>query len=287
MNTDLETRLSADMARFTRDVRVPAGLALQAWRHNRRRRATLRAAIASGTAAALAAGAIAIAGATGAFSSASAPPIQTTAYVVKQVDKALAPANLVNLVGFERTVFLPGKNGEPAEYVGTFTGSQGTCNYGTTLLQSQYRGITKLAVYTRDGQHLFDMKISPTGRSSSEITQVIYCNHTWWTDTGTRTGVWNIASGAAAGWPPRIRAWLSSGVYRVAGHQVVDGINTIKLTATEQQPTLWVNPVTYLPVRLGTPQVQTDYQWLTPTQAHLALLDEPIPAGFTRVPADT
>ena len=96
-----------------------------------------------------------------------------------------------------------------------------------------------------------------------------------------------MASGAAVGWPPRIRAWLSSGVYRVAGHQVVDGINTVKLTATEQQPTLWVNPVTYLPVRSGTPQVQTDYQWLAPTRAHLALLDQPIPAGFTRVPADT
>jgi hypothetical protein len=48
MNTELEDRLHADMERFTRDIRVPAGLPLQAYRHHRKRRRTLRVAVASG-----------------------------------------------------------------------------------------------------------------------------------------------------------------------------------------------------------------------------------------------
>ena len=47
---------------------------------------------------------------------------------------------------------------------------------------------------------------------------------------------------------------------------------------------MWVNPATYLPVRYDVGGSQTDYQWLTPTAAHLALLDLPIPAGFKQVP---
>jgi hypothetical protein len=48
--------------------------------------------------------------------------------------------------------------------------------------------------------------------------------------------------------------------------------------------TLWVNPATYLPVRLKLGGLQTDFQWLSPTPAGLALLNMPVPAGFHQVP---
>ncbi len=70
----------------------------------------------------------------------------------------------------------------------------------------------------------------------------------------------------------------------MVGHQVGDGIDAIKLVATRGFATMWVNPVTYLPVRYDVGGSQTDYQWLSPTPAHLALLDEPIPVGFRQVP---
>jgi hypothetical protein len=45
-----------------------------------------------------------------------------------------------------------------------------------------------------------------------------------------------------------------------------------------------VDPATYLPVRWDVGGSQTDYLWLPPTPANLALLNEPIPAGFRQVP---
>ena len=114
MNTDLETQLSADMDRFTLGVRVPPDLARKACRRNRRRRARLRVAIASGTTAALIV-AVAVAGITGVFASTARLPIQTTAYVVKQVDKALAPANVATLIRVTRAVPVPGH--KPGEFV--------------------------------------------------------------------------------------------------------------------------------------------------------------------------
>jgi len=45
-----------------------------------------------------------------------------------------------------------------------------------------------------------------------------------------------------------------------------------------------VNPATYLPVRLKLGGLQTDFQWLSPTPAGLALLNMPVPAGFHQVP---
>ena len=78
MSMDIEQELHGAMKRFTDDVRVPPGLAVKAYRHQQKRRVTTRAVTAAGTAAVEA---VAIAGATGAFSSAgrpSRPPIPPT-----------------------------------------------------------------------------------------------------------------------------------------------------------------------------------------------------------------
>ena len=92
MSTDLTDRLRADMEDFTRDVRLPPGMALRAYRRTRKRRKTLRLTVASGAVTAVAASALLIAGVSGAFNSAGPGPqtTQTTAYVLRHVENALA-----------------------------------------------------------------------------------------------------------------------------------------------------------------------------------------------------
>ena len=51
------------------------------------------------------------------------------------------------------------------------------------------------------------------------------------------------------GWPAFIRSQLACGAYTVAGRQVIDGINTIKITGAGGRFTFWVNPANYLPVQ--------------------------------------
>jgi hypothetical protein len=48
--------------------------------------------------------------------------------------------------------------------------------------------------------------------------------------------------------------------------------------------TLWVNPATYLPVRMTIGPVNASFEWLAPTPANLAPLHLTVPAGFRQVP---
>ena len=85
------------------------------------------------------------------------------------------------------------------------------------------------------------------------------------------------------------------------GNQQVDGINTIKLVRKPvlgTHVTLWVDPTSYLPVRImitdpqpsGPATVQIDdFRWLSPTTGHLASLHAAeqrgvIPPGFRSLP---
>ena len=130
-------------------------------------------------------------------------------------------------------------------------------------------------------------------------TAVIYGNGTWWTAPaesgpgGTGPGPSGcikgldiaLNGGAGNGWPAFIRSQLACGAYRVAGRQVIDGINTIKITGDGGRFTFWVNPATYLPVRAILGQRQPDFRWIPATPARLAQLKVTAPAGFKQVPA--
>jgi hypothetical protein len=70
----------------------------------------------------------------------------------------------------------------------------------------------------------------------------------------------------------------------VVGKQAVGGVDALEITGSSGHLTLWVNPATYLPVRLKLGGLQTDFQWLSPTPAGLALLNMAVPAGFHQVP---
>ena len=296
MNTELEDRLRRDMERFTSDVRISQGLALRASRHNRKRRRTLRVTAASGAAIAVAASAVAIAGAAGAFSSAPAPAqtAQTTTYVLRHVERALAPASVDNLISLDRIVFPPGVTFQPVVgglSGGTATGSAGSPWRVASMLISAYGGTENYSADSPSGQHVFDMGISVANSSASQTT-VIYRDRTWWTATTaasepgsprcTQNSI-EVTRGPGNGWPAFIRSQLSCGAYTVVGHQVVGGIDAIKI-AGHSQLTLFVNPATYLPVELTIGPLQMHFQWLSPTPANLAQLKEPVPVGFRQVP---
>jgi hypothetical protein len=98
-----------------------------------------------------------------------------------------------------------------------------------------------------------------------------------------------------------LRAAVSCGTLDVAGRQRLGGISAIKLTGGKNTPiaeTIWVNPGTYLPVRVvirSYPhhslvlnnkvilQQTANFSWLPPTAQNLARLGVPIPGGFRRV----
>jgi hypothetical protein len=292
MTTDLTGRLRADMARFTRDVRVPPGLAVKAYRHGRRRR--IRVAIAAGTTAALAASAVTAAGVTGAFVSDATKPIQTTAYIVKKMEGALAPAKADGLITYIRTTFSPADRFEPN------FGNAHRFGPGSTVAVTvswQYGKTERISNYGADGQDVFDVRSLSTICSMTE-TVVDYNDRTWWTTGNMLLDPPHLSKSACqqpaadGGWPTSIRQYLSADNLKLVGRQVVDGVDAFKLTRAMKLPnggpsaiTLWVNPVTFLPVRFDSlGQQQLDYRFLSATPANLARLDEPIPAGFRQVP---
>lgn len=91
-----------------------------------------------------------------------------------------------------------------------------------------------------------------------------------------------------------LRAAVSCGSLSVAGSQRIDGIEAIKLTSSPDSrvaETMWINPATYLPVRVVIRPALTkqafltaNIAWLPPTAPDLARLTVPIPAGFRHVP---
>jgi hypothetical protein len=298
MSTQLEEQLHGAMERFTDGVRVPPGLALKAYRHQQNRRLTTRAVTAAGTATVLTAGALAAAGAAGAFGTASGHPVPATytAYVISHVEHALAAPRIGGLVEADRTVFRPGATLQP--FPDALVGSAGGAGAGSPwaagyTLRWIYHGSIRLSSFTASGQRVFDWGITP----AHGTTAVIYGNRTWWTapETGQggtgpapgciRGGEIELGGGAGNGWPAFIGSQLACGAYTVAGRQVIDGISTIKITGAGGRFTFWVNPVNYLPVRASLVQRQTDFHWLAATPAHLAQLKVTVPAGFRQVPA--
>ena len=301
MNTNFEDRLRSDMERFTRDIRVPARLPLQAYRHSRKRRRTLRVAVASGAATAVAASAVAIAGVSGVFGSAPAGPgtqtTQTTAYVLRHVENALAPASVANLIDFTRMVYPPGTTQQPVVgggNGGSTTGGASAPWIVAYMLHWDYQGSQRYSAYSPSGKHVFDMSLSAANGSATQIT-VIYGGRTWWTATvpvgqpgspSCGLGSIELSNGPGNGWPTYIETQLACGVYTVTGRQVVDGIDAIKITGQTGRPalTLFVDPATYLPIQLDIGPLQMSFRWLPATPANLAQLKVSVPAGFRQVP---
>jgi hypothetical protein len=97
---------------------------------------------------------------------------------------------------------------------------------------------------------------------------------------------------------------LTCGQFYLAGRQQVDGVTAMTLIAKPQpgfaRLALWINPATYLPVRMDVTfraghgaqsLLRYDYRWLLPTEAnraalHAAIRRATIPASFRKLPAN-
>lgn len=170
--------------------------------------------------------------------------------------------------------------------------------------------------YSVDGRPSYDQTISNTdGRRT--ITNVDFAARAWWrvmaspvpgsgcaitlagrrasaagtpaVPKGTEHSAGDRASCQVFGPTPKdVVRGLDAGVFRIAGHPVIDGRRTIELTArypgTSGTYVLFVEAETYLPVRtinsVNSSPFTTTYRYLPATRANLALLQVPIPAGF-------
>jgi hypothetical protein len=298
MSTDLEQQLRGAMQHFTDDVRVPAGLAVKAFHHQRKRRVATR--VAGGTAV-LAAGALAAAGVTGAFGIGSARPAHAsyTAYVVSHVEHALASPTQANSVEYTRTSYSPGTVIQPAGPFVMRLGHRPGSAWNVSSMQNwRYHDATHVAAFGPSGQPVFQMGGKVPAGAPGRSIGVSYVNRTWWLQSlvarPAPSGHAPIRCGppiqmpVGITWSDYIRYQLGCGAYRVVGRQPVDGVNAIKIVSKQGQITFWVSPRSYLPVRmdlgLGNVGSQTDFRWLPPTPANLAHLKVTAPAGFTRVP---
>lgn len=295
MSAQLEQRLRTDMDLATRDLQVPSGLAERAHRQYRRRLRRVRAVTMTGAAVALVAGGVAVAGAMGAFGSA-APGIQRqpNAYVIAKVERALAAPSLNDLIGLDRITLPYTLSWEPLP--GGLGVVRPTGNLSAAeLLIWTYGGRQRAIGLSASGQRMFDLVINR--QSGVTSTAVLYGSKTWWRQTtsgpaGGRSappgcqpaGHVGLQVGPGNGWPAFIESQLACGAYTVVGRQVVDGVDTLEIAGPPGGITVWVNPSTYLPVRMQAGPMQINFEWLPATAANLAELHVSVPAGFRQVP---
>jgi hypothetical protein len=208
----------------------------------------------------------------------------TTAYVVSHVARAL-DAMPENTVVFTRQTTVPATSGNNID---TWRDEAGT---------------SRMETFAPSGQPAADSAITfsgPVTGLTRTVTVVDYQNKTWWrassfygngnvpatawtcSNVGTDDLNFNPHEMAA-----QLRTELSCGDLKI----VASGGPTVELSGNFNGSgtlTYWVNATTYLPFRFtaarGGPTLQMNLRWLPPTAANLALLNVPIPAGFTQVP---
>src|SRR5215475_6827450 len=282
----------------------------------------VRAAVACGTAAVAAAAAIVVAARAGgapAGTSSGMVNAHTAAYVISRVDNALAGQHLVlrartSGVGGPSISWAYG----PRSRFEEFTGTEG----GHALSNGTFTHHGGSERYIAVGTALIGGK--PTG------VYVTYYNREWSllpkgsipASACSRTGALAMAGPPipTSNWSAFIHATLACGAATVTGHAWINGVKTVRITGSpvtvklppgeakairakwiRTQWTVYVNPKTYLPVRLSgsgytyggaAPGAYatsvSDLQWLRPTAANIAKALVTIPAGFHQVssPAD-
>jgi hypothetical protein len=321
MSTDVEDLLRDGMQRFTEEVRAPAGLAYRASRMRHRRRWIFRgtlAGVAAVTAAAAAAVAV-TAASTVVQPGSSLVQAQAAAHVVSRVKHALASEHRVFVGSTMSTGDQPsvtwayGAHNRFEEFTGPQCGQvnrSGDCSHQGGSVR-----------YLATGTALVSGKL--TG------AYVTYYDHKYslspvYTAPPSACGKAALGMGGppvpTAHWSSFIKATLDCGAAKVTGHVWINGQETIQITGkpitVRLSPgygktvheryaralwTLYVNPSTYLPVRMigvtetfggsgGHTRFQsvTNVRWLPPTSANVAQALVTIPPGYHQVssPAD-
>lgn len=311
MNTDVELLLGEGLDRLTADARVPAGMAGQVLARRRRRRgaryATAAAAAAAVTAIAVAAAAGGLTGpaVTARARAAGGPPATghalATAYVVRRVENALANDDQV----MRETISDAPNSGSSAFFDGQLTYESVTWAYQGRN-HTEFRG-ARGQLQGSTGTGIVNGKL--------QGVQVDYIRHEWMLTPGmlsgapvnacTKAGFLEAPGDADTNWPSLIVRTLACGGYRMTGYAQIGGVQTITITGSrtlEVGPgrsghvtitdTLFVNPATYLPVRItqssagpglrGSP-TSAGIQWLRPTAANRARASVTVPCGYQQI----
>jgi hypothetical protein len=299
MNGDIEELLREGLDRFTADVRAPAELLTRARAHLRRRQIAVRVALAGGTAAVIAAvTAAAVIAAAGPGRGVPGPVrARTAAYVIQRVERALTAPNGVIQT---ETTFSPAF---PAI-------TQWNYRHNVRSVQSGLMRVPGLP--WAQGQVSW-VDGTATIRGKRTYVAADYRHHEWYPLPGflvVPNGCknLNLAESNSANWAAYVRQTLSCGEFKVAGHAPINGKETIKITGSMTQPhwwkdhalrvdaTLYVDPSTYLPVRITWSNwthaadgkrlygiARQDIRLLPATPRNIAKARVLIPAGFRRV----
>jgi hypothetical protein len=310
MSRNVEELLREGIDRLAADAEVPASLLHRARQRNRRRRQAIVGAVAAGTAAVTAAAVIA---ATAGTPQTSALHGQTITYVATRTEQALAQLNLSQAIevntlatrggdftfSMQSTAANPASNPVPNALSAVHASSEVDWSYDGIFLQHGYSAAGKL-VYT--------VAIGSQGEYGAAYPVRIRWHNplTGGSGGGNPPLTCGNAGLSFPSWKQGISKALSCHLFTLAGSQQVDGIDTIKLirkpltfegqTARE---TLWVDPKTYLPLRISavttaphqrTATLTNNFRWLSPTRANRASLHAAeqrgvIPASFRALPS--
>ena len=288
ISTEFEERLREEMRHATTGVPAPSGLVRRARRARRRQIVSRASAVFVAAAVAVAGAMIVSNGTTGASRDSGT---YTTAYVVKHVESALHAVNEIAYMHYTSDI-------AASMDVWAYDGPQGQA------YRAEY-------FEPRSGQLFQEAGMTATPANYATDIAVYFYNKTWSKQSyqgpkHTQTGCgfslptsWATYPEIAAG----LRKNLACGALSLKGMQQVDGVNALKLVSVQRShlgpektlrsitTTIWVDPATYLPVRLTTQwtrplvsvPMRLDFRWLPPTSANLALLTVRIPPGFTQV----
>ncbi len=319
MNIEVEELLRDGMERFTAEVRAPQGLASRAAGGLRRRRTARRALVAGGAVTATAAAVIiatAAAGGTPTRTGSGLAQARETAYIVTRVENALASQHGVfrgvtmSTGGQPSVTWGYGRRSRFEEFTGKACGHaaypSGNCTHagGSERYLTQGTALVKGRL-TEAYVTYFDQRYS--------LSRYLY------TPPSSACGKAAMEMGGPApangDWPAFVKATLACGGARVTGHARINGVQTTKITGkpvtvrltrgygkvvhekySRVRWTLYVNPQTYLPVRMiGVTETfggsgghtrfasATNVRWLPSTAANKAKALVTIPRGYRRV----
>jgi hypothetical protein len=327
MNREFDEEVKDSMKWFTEDVEVPAGLAAQARNQVRRQRRTRMSWIAGGTAVAAAAAVVIgsvgtggpggsagsvrpVAGKSGTHQVGRGLTVETTAVVIKRVDRALSKAATGKPVAFTRETSTGAR-------LAVLIPHSGPIEFSPDLVAESWTrgGLTKTDYVTPAGRVLFSEQ-SDVSSGKTVDTSVSYTHGVWWRGTYSVPAATKPQVACTLGeieltraqWTREIKKLLSCGAATFAGYEQVDGVKAVKLKlsstiknacAASNSPgkctpvpvgwsgVVWANASTYLPVRLMAHgdkfSFLIDFGWLTPNAANLAKLRPSIPVGFRHV----
>jgi hypothetical protein len=193
--------------------------------------------------------------------------------------RASAPA--LAAVVYHTTGAITQAQGSEIEHVHDVeTNASGSDVYSTDVWS--YEGFQRIEVFGPDGSpELDDSHIAANGTTTGRV--VNYQDHSWFS-VSQKTPV-PLACNMAC----RTQRNIADGFYDAVTKTTLDGVPALELSRTGSSSTLWVDPTSYLPIQAITTLQsggtdETTFTWLMPTSSNLALLQAPIPAGFTELP---